>query len=98
MAVALSVIDDEYSRASGGRECVITSANDGKHSTRSLHYRGLAVDIRRRDPGGAWELTQSEIQSFVDGLRAALNGESGLNVPYQVVVEDDHVHLEYDPR
>lgn len=102
MAVALPKIDAAYEEAVGpvspGDECVITSANDATHGKNSLHPKGLAVDVRIRDPGGAWKLTHVQIDMLVMLLRTYLNGAPGADRPYNVVVENDHIHIEHDPK
>jgi hypothetical protein len=67
-----------------GAECVITSANDGKHGDKTLHHKGLALDLR------TWTLGGREMQVATD-LQKALGNE------YDVVLEKDHVHIEWDP-
>jgi hypothetical protein len=69
-----------------GREAVITSAKDRSHSPNSLHYNGLAVDIRTR---GISDADQSMLLSY---LIASL-GRS-----WDVVLESSHIHIEYDPK
>jgi hypothetical protein len=74
-----------------GVDCVITSANDSSHSSGSLHYSDLALDLR------SWVIPSSgEKHILVDEVRQAL----GLD--YDVLLEDEdglneHIHLEYDP-
>src|SRR5688572_28653755 len=68
--------------ANYGAELVITSANDGKHGDKTLHHKGLALDLR------TWNLNGRHMQAAAD-LRKEL-GDG-----YDVVVESDHVHLEY---
>jgi len=68
-----------------GVELVVTSGLDGEHSAGSYHYYGLAVDLRTRQIP-----TVAEVQQIAQELRAALGS------PYDVVVEGDHLHLEYD--
>jgi hypothetical protein len=63
---------------------VITSVTDGRHSAGSLHYTGDAIDLRLPTPS-----TRDQI---VSQLRTAL-GDS-----YDVLLEADHIHIEYDPR
>jgi len=75
-----------------GKPCVLTEGTGGKHGKHSHHHKGLAIDLRIRDPGGLWELTQLEIQEIVDKLRIRLGSE------YQVVSEPDHIHIEFDPE
>lgn len=84
MASALPAIDRAF-YAGAGHEATITSGKDGVHMTTSLHYAGLAVDVRTRD------LSASQIEA----VRAALARELGSN--FDVVVESDHIHIEYDP-
>lgn len=62
----------------------ITSARDGQHGAHSHHYKGLAVDIR------IWDIRDT-VGSYTQRLRDAL-GPS-----YQVVREETHIHVEYDP-
>lgn len=70
-----------------GLSPVVTSAHDGKHMRKSLHYRGLALDLRTR-----YFKTQAEKSEFAGELRDRLGEE------YDVVLERDHVHVEFDPE
>ena len=67
-----------------GQEMVITSALDGVHDERSLHKKGLAIDIRLpyRDPS-----KDTEVSFMI---------QSALGINYDVVKELDHIHIEYD--
>ena len=66
---------------------VITSGIDGKHSSGSLHYKGYALDLR------IWNLPNPELaQNAAQALREAL-GED-----FDVVLEKDHIHVEFDPK
>ena len=49
MAEGLPLIDAAYHDMAIDFECVVTSANDGRHMAGSLHYAGRAVDLRTRD-------------------------------------------------
>ena len=71
---------------------VVTSGNDGIHGAASLHYVGNAMDIRIRDPYGAWALTDPQARSFEVALKSAL-GEQ-----FDVVWERDHFHVEFQPK
>ena len=64
----------------------ITSASDGKHSPNSLHYCGQALDLRIR------MLTGGQMETIRKQLTIAL-GEQ-----YDVVLEKDHFHIEFDPK
>lgn len=68
-----------------GAELVITSAKDGKHGPKSLHYEGLALDLRSRNLNG-------REMFVVADLKLALGPD------YDVVLEADHIHVEYDAK
>lgn len=72
-----------------GIPLVVTSAKDGQHSIGSLHYHGLAVDIRSRD------IPAAHRDAFVYGIKASLKF---IDKKYQVIDEGDHIHIEYDRR
>jgi hypothetical protein len=61
---------------------VVTSVSDGTHSSGSLHYVGLAADFR----------LPLEPLDFVAQLKESLGAE------FDVVIEKDHVHVEYQPK
>lgn len=82
MAIAYTIACKCY----GQYDCVITSASDGKHGPNSLHYSGQALDLRTRHIHG------QGLQLVVDKLREALGSQ------FDVVLESDHIHLEFDPR
>ena len=64
----------------------ITSANDGLHKKNSKHYKNEAIDIRTRDMSEQNKvLTKVWIKKWL-----------GMN--YDVVLESDHIHIEYDPK
>jgi len=79
---ALNVIDEVYREH--GQEAVITSTYEGNHSPGSLHYARQAVDVRL--PG------RHVLGVLVEELKARLGRD------YDVVVEPDHIHVEYDPK
>lgn len=68
------------------RELVITSGIDGKHLQTSLHYDGLALDFRDRD--------------FPETIKIKVVRElkEQLGPDYDVILESDHVHVEYQPK
>jgi hypothetical protein len=84
LLLALTIADGVYQRQ--GVELEITSIVDGKHSRGSLHYVGMAADLRTRTlPAGTAPLVARQ-------LRAALGDD------YDVVLEDTHLHVEFQPK
>ena len=67
-------------------DVVITSGNDSKHMKGSKHYDDAALDIRRFNIPAKW------LDRFLTKLRGRLGGD------YQVILEKDHIHVEYDPE
>ncbi len=67
------------------REAVITSARDGQHKSNSLHYQGKAIDLRISD------MPPGRERDVVRELQRALGSD------FDIVLESDHIHLEYDP-
>ena len=65
-------------------EMTVTSALDGKHGVKSLHYKGLAIDIRTRD-----------MKKPVDCYKRI---KDKLDKDFDVVLEKTHIHIEYDPK
>ena len=62
----------------------ITSISDSKHSRKSRHYIGHAVDIRIRS-------LHNDPDTLVIALKEALTEH------YLVLLESDHIHLGYQP-
>ena len=84
--LALVVANGVY--ASHGYDAVVTSLLDGLHSQTSLHYAGCAADLRTT----AAQIPGSTIDVIASDIRKALTAD------YDVVVEADHIHLEFQPR
>lgn len=82
-AVAMPVIFEVF--RSFGVTPVITSGVDGRHMPESLHYKGLAFDFRTR------HVPQGDLAALTAHLSDALGGN------FDVVLESDHVHVEFDP-
>ena len=85
MAVAYAIAQAIYQKH-GAQPCVITSASDGVHGPNSLHYQGLALDLRTRS------VIPAMLMLIVRDLKFAL-GEQ-----FDVVEEDDHIHMEFDVK
>lgn len=63
----------------------ITSITDGDHKAGSLHHTGEAFDLRIHD-------LEREVQLQVLSLL-----KEHLGNDFDVVLEQDHIHIEYDP-
>ena len=84
MAFVMPAIQKVYENH--GVELVVTSAIDGKHSRGSLHYAGAALDLRTRD------CTRETAERITDALTDALGQD------FDVVLESNHIHLEYQAK
>ena len=85
---------------------IITSGKDGQHggsvNRTSLHYSGKAIDVSFREAISSkpiqginvkWSTIYSKLYNFLNSTNIP-----GWTVKYDVVVEKDHIHIEYDPR
>lgn len=78
--------------AKHGKPHVVTGARDGIHSPSSLHYYGLAVDLRTWEHTGAqWGM--EDRKRIVSELTFEL---AKISEHYQVVIHPTHIHVEYD--
>jgi hypothetical protein len=83
-ALLIIIVADGCFRLSG-EDCIVTSVTDGKHSSGSRHYSGNAVDFR--------------LPSYATSALAIVNRmRSCFDEDYDVVIESDHIHVEYDPK
>jgi len=82
LIIALIIANEVY--AYHGLEFVITSVTDGKHSKTSLHYSGCAFDCR--------------IYSTADSEAIRDEIKRQLNIDYDVILEKNHIHIEFQPR
>ena len=80
---AMAIIDREHKRIAFS-EAQFTSTLDGVHSSQSLHYMGMAVDLR------IWWL--DDVVKFVNILKAELGPD------YKVILKLDHIHISFRPR
>ena len=70
-------------------EYTITSVSDGTHSLNSLHYSGLAMDLRTKH----MPATGPNCPEYVAArIRVALGPD------YDIVCEGDHIHVEHDVK
>ena len=84
--IVLAAVIAESVYRQHGAEAVITSAIDGVHSTGSLHYAGCAIDLRISN------INTAAVHVVHQKLLNALGKD------YDVVIEKDHLHLEYQPK
>jgi len=64
-------------------ELIITSTYDGNHMPGSLHYANQAYDVR---------VPHKQMRRACDGIKDALSFD------FDVILEEDHIHVEYDPK
>lgn len=69
-----------------GHNLTITSICDGTHGENSYHYDGYAIDIRTR------------MLSSDETSRVAAEIKNRLGPFYDVVIENTHIHIEFDAR
>lgn len=94
---AIEVIDKIY--IANGADLTITSGTeghvgDGVHTDKSLHYTGYAFDCRiwvfKNQMHGQTDMKK------VNAVAKQIREELGRD--YDVLVEHDHIHVEYDPK
>jgi hypothetical protein len=85
MAIAYTIACAVYQRHCN-TVCTITSASDGKHGVNSLHYKGKALDLR------TFNVPTAALPLLVQSLKDALGAQ------FDVVLEADHVHIEWDVK
>jgi len=69
-----------------GLAFVITSVTEGRHSKTSLHDAGAAFDFRSSG------MTGDQVDDVAVELRSALGPD------FDIVVEHDHFHVEFQPK
>lgn len=67
-------------------DITITSVTDGQHSRGSLHYTGCAFDVR------IWGIDQPMLDALKPAMQKALGDD------FDVVLEKDHFHIEFQPK
>ena len=84
MAIAYTIACAVYAKHNSPGLCVITSSSDGVHGPNSLHYQGLALDLR----------TNNLIPAYVPLIHRDL--KMALGSQFDCVLEEDHIHIEFD--
>jgi hypothetical protein len=69
-----------------GKVCMVTSGRDGEHQKASKHYQDMALDFR------TFHLQFNELDTIVQAAKNTLGKD------FDVVVEHDHLHVEFDPK
>lgn len=69
-----------------GDKAVITSGIDGKHMLGSKHFVGHALDFRTRD------LSPASLDLVAKAIKERLS------VDFDVILEENHLHVEWDPK
>ena len=87
LLIGLMVANDVY--RDYGQDLVVTSLLDSKHSQTSLHYSGCAADMRTR-----YFKDREQVEEVAAEIRTRL----GNSPDYDVVVESNHIHMEYQPK
>ena len=82
--LAILIIRDVYTDFN--EKLTITSVTDGTHNPNSKHSGGYAVDLRTR------YLSSDTMIHIATELRTRLTQD------YDIIIERDHLHVEYDPK
>lgn len=88
--LAALVTASEIFRTVARVDCIVTSGDDGVHRDGSLHYQGLALDLRSKHVSLRAEKTRIRqmLRDAFPGLRVILEKEG---------LEQEHFHLEWNP-
>lgn len=86
LSFGLGVARDAYLHF--GLDIVVTEITGGKHMEGSLHYKGRAADLRLPSRLSAKAGIDLMVTAY---LRSCLGSD------WDVVLESDHVHIEFDP-
>jgi len=89
MVLASVVIGFIWMELFPGVDCVVTEGTGGKHGRGSRHYVGLGKDYR------IWNLPDPFMES---AKKATKEIKRRLGPDYDVVLEKDHIHVEFDPK
>ena len=69
-----------------GHDLMITACVDGRHMTGSLHYAGAAIDLRTRD------VAPADVPKLIAQIKSCLGDD------FDVLLEVDHIHIEFQPK
>lgn len=88
MALATIVVHSIY--AKNNAICTITSANDSTHMAGSLHYAGNALDFRTKNYVASKTM-------LIEEIKQALGPDFDV-ILEAVDTDNEHAHIEYQPR
>lgn len=79
-----------------GKHLWVTSLADGKHSSASRHYPSAKTDwYCAAADTRVWGLSEQDRTNFVLAWGAEVNAHRHV---FDIVDEEDHIHIEYDPK
>jgi hypothetical protein len=84
--ILLAAVAAERVYEEAGHDFTITACVNGKHSVGSLHYAGGAIDVRTRD------IPPADVQKMLASIKSCLGGD------FDVLLEVDHIHIEFQPK
>jgi hypothetical protein len=84
--IVLALISATHAFEEEGHDCVVTACIDGKHMVGSLHYAGQAVDLRSHN------VLPVDVPKLIARIKLCVGAD------YDVVVETDHIHMEFQPK
>jgi hypothetical protein len=84
--ILLAAVAAERVYEEAGHDFVITACLDGKHMTGSYHFAGAAIDVRTRD------LQPADVQKIIARIKSCLGDD------FDVLLEADHIHIEFQPK
>lgn len=85
-----SKVDAAFASHGCAEHAVCTCTTGGRHKAGSKHYINQAADYRRPD----WPNFRD--QALAESVRDSIHDYLGRK--YDVVLEKDHIHIEYDPK
>lgn len=82
---------------------IITSGNDGQHGgsngSNSLHYKNRAIDLSFREAISNRIISGIKVSSSIlhQQIQSTLNNKLE-TLDFDVIIESNHIHIEYDPK
>jgi hypothetical protein len=87
--ILLALIEAEKVYKQRMLNMTVTSVSDSEHKNGSLHYKGLAADLRTKGTGSA--------RSLLGDLKRKLS-PLGFDILLEYEgLDNEHIHIEFDP-